>query len=312
MKLKQFILLMSVMLYGTEIVHASSNLASSMASASANLAIAQAALANAMGISNQNASVNSGVMAKNSSNKTVFLIIYDANKQEISPTIISLAPNAFSYIPTNTTLLKVIDYNHKQLVAPTAVVANTLYTITYNSAEPTKPWSLVSSPSTPVTSAYTYKNSTTIPLIVTITTANSMKDNQQIIPGASYSKQVIPLSAISVEAHANISPIYCAYNASASYSLTIGTNNKLVLTQTSATDSTLTNNSGWPMLVRAIASSESEPTVVALDDKGQIQPTGTNIMIMPAVVNNMSTDSTGATTSCNIVNTNGQLEIQLA
>lgn len=316
MKLKQFLLPVSIMLYGASMVHAS-DLTTSMTTASTNLASAQTTLASLMGISNPNASINinSVSMVKNSSKITVFLIMYDANKQEINPTTILLAPGAFSYIPVNTTLVKVVNYSHKQLVAPTTVAENTLYTVTYNSADLVAPWSLVSSPSTPLTNAYTYKNSTTIPLIVTITTANSMKENQQLIPGATYSKQIVPLSAMTIEAHANISPIYSAYNAAASYSITIGANNKLTLTQTSATGSILINKSGWPMLIGVTTlSATTAPIFATLADKSQIQPNaGVNsIMIIPTVINNISGDSAGTTKSCNIVHSSGQLAVQLS
>ncbi len=225
----------------------------------------------------------------------------DQNSQQINPANIALAIGAFSYIPSNVATVKIVDSKNLQLVAATPIAQNTLYALT----NVKNAWKLAA---TAAPTAYNYTNATTIPLIITITAGNAVY-NQQLAPGEVYAQVMDPSTNVIVDAHANLAAIITSYNPALSYDLTINAHNELSLTSTSATDKTLTNRTGWPILITTITSSNVEDDM-NLDDNEYFVPanTTTTVMITPLILN--QTSSSALVKSCSITTKNGQLVLQ--
>ncbi len=239
-------------------------------------------------------------MLTNNTNQTVYLVMLDQNLQQINPSNISLAVGAFSYIPNNAATIKIVDSKNQQLGATTAITQDNHYTIT----NVKNIWKISALP-TPTTCNYT--NATTIPLILTITVGDDVY-SQQIAPKAIYTQAIDPSENVIINVHANISGIATSYNPALSYDLTI-VQNELSLAPNSDKNKTLTNDTGWPMLVTAITSSNAKSEMI-LDDGEyyELANTTVSVMITPLITNQMNTAAPAK--SCSITSKNGQLVLQ--
>jgi hypothetical protein len=243
-------------------------------------------------------------MITNDATQTVYLVMFDQNTKQINPTNISLAHGEFSYIPSNVATVQVVDNGNQQLVAATPITLNSLYSLTNTNNS----WDVVTLPAPTAPVTYSYTNSTTLPLVIAITAGNII-NSQQIAPGDVYAQTIDPSTMVTVKVHANIAAILTSYNPALSYNLTISSKNKLTLTSTSGTDKTLTNNSGWPMLINMILPDNAHDYIV-LEDGSQYEPSESSISIMaiPLIPNN--NNSIAPTKSCTITNKSGQLALQ--
>ena len=153
-----------------------------------------------------------------------------------------------------------------------------------------------------------YKNTTTIPVVLSVT-ADGLTNNQQIAPGASYSQNVLAVSKVGLQVHAYLSPIFVAnYTQAAAYSIDIK-QGYLALSQTAATGATLVNNSSWPVIVSfGYANNSSEETILQPAQRLTPPAATINVTIIPDIDDVVQAISSGK--SCTIVNNKGSLEFQ--
>lgn len=252
----------------------------------------------------------------NNTPTTIYLIVLDASNAQINNKI-TLKGKDYTYLPIQAAAIKVVDGNNNQLVEPTTVTLNTPYAISYIQ----KKWAIAP---LGTTTTYSYKNSTNIPLVVTIT-INNIEFQEQVAAGNNFTQTInpstpaarqlflsknnfsIPFSSmVSVKAHANLSPVASQLNNGASYSITVA-NNKLVCTQTSSTGNAIINNSGWPMLVNFTNNHNDFIEQIALDNGNSYQPNNnpTHYLITPLIKDTATSLSSATTFS--ITNNKGEL-----
>src|SRR3989339_195336 len=282
MKLKQM-MLFGAMLLAISPVHASEL---ELTTATASLLTAQSTLASLLGISTSSETfVPTTSTITNNSKETVYLVMLNQAKQQVNPNAISLQPDEFSYVPGNVTSIKVINQYQNQLIGETTLTLNRMYSITKNNDN----WKMLM---LPIEMAYNYKNNTTLPIIITMTTNTMNVTMQKVAPGAVYVSQVMdPTTEIQVCAHTSLSAIFAAYDPAIAYNITINANNALELTPaTTQTEKTIINTSGYPMLIHVQNSDKTTNDDIVLEPGMFYNPSekivyGTNIMIIPMISN---------------------------
>ncbi|MBP6870164.1 hypothetical protein KBC04_04740 [Candidatus Babeliales bacterium] len=318
MKLKQLILA-SLMLPTMSSLQSVADVAT-LNNSAATLLAAQNALTNLIG-GGSNSYSNEGLgtiqtTITNNCPTIMYIVLLDANNNQIN-NYIPLAGKTYTYIPNNIYAIKVVDVNKKELVGSTPIQTNTPYSVTHigNKWEVTK---------LDVSTQYSYKNTTNIPLIVKITT-NNIERQEQINPGSSLVQTMNPSTAlarklfisngnfsvkysplISVEVHADLSPISLQTIDNASYVITIN-NNQLVCTKTADTGNTITNSTGWQMLISS-TTSKNIGQETALNNGNYFQPSpGTNWITIVPLIKNKSVSLIPAQSSLSISNNKSSL-----
>lgn len=313
MKTKHYILI-CMMLQGASYIQAAPALADLNAAATT-LAAAQIALANLIGsrvIPSSNNSTNyaqqlasAGQVATcvtNNSASTTYLRILDQSGNLLTQKNIALNPGGFSYIPSFAASIQCVDGANVITIPVTKVALNTLYSIT-NSANAWKVTAL------PAPKIYTYKNSTNVPLVVCVTVANNTS-MQELAPNATYSQVIDSTATIAVQAHADIPALFIDYDSSKSYSITMNqATGLLTMTPVTGTDGSITNTSGLPIIIDALAGDASH-VYIALKHSEKYKPVAscTHITAIPAIADYLGTPTTAA--SYTIVINNGSLSLQ--
>ena len=309
MKLKQM-MLFGVMLQAISPVHAS-DLLTNLNTTTASLLTAQTALATLLGISNSSETfVPTTSTITNNSKDTVYLVMLNQAKQQVNPNVISLEPDKFSYVPGNVTSIQIVNQSKKQLVAAMPLTVNALYSITNTNDN----WKMAM---LPTEVAYNYKNSTMLPIVLTMTTDNMQVTMQKVAPGAVYTSEAMdPTTEVQICAHASISAICAPYNPSMAYNITIDANNALTLTPvtTAQVQKTISNNSGYPMLLHVQNSDKTTNDDIILEPGMNYNPSekivyGVNIMIIP-MISNYNDKNANVVKSGSIVNNKGHLDLQ--
>ena len=162
-------------------------------------------------------------------------------------------------------------------------------------------------PSNAKTVPCTYKNTTAIPVVVTLS-IDGVTSRQQINPGAVYTQNINPAAQVSVDAHANLSPLSMMVTPGASYALAINDQADLALTVTGPTGSAIVNNSGWHMMISYdLSNNTSNKTILTVNQTGTLPDNSINITVTPMTINTAS--PVAAAQSCSIQNNNGMLAI---
>ncbi len=329
MNLKKM-MLFGAMLQATSPVHASDML-TNLTNAKTNLYNAQTLLSGLLNLppadmQNNNLGQQQEIAAQitNNGDATVFLVMINQANHQINPTIIGLNPGDFSYIPTNATKVKIVDANKKQLVAPTVISSNSMYEVKNNQDSE---WSIHSLRSR----SYSYKNSTTIPVMLALTIDNKTTNIEKLLPGGEYlSEPMNTRTEAAVTVHANISPIFANYNPDMGYSITMDSNNLISLVPNQNSNKTIINNTSFPMMIYIqkddskdfdsgiLSPKESYNQFQSLKNSmftrnralsNANQPESTmHIMVIPMIANYQSKVDT--IKSCSIVNQQGSLNLQ--
>jgi hypothetical protein len=307
MKLKK-IFIISLFLQITSNLY-TSDLLTLINTANLNLVGAQTTVANLLGITpstniGKNTQNSSQIitMLTNTTTQPVYLVMLDQNLKKINPTNILLNANDSTYILANAISIQIVDKNNIQLTA-TTITQNYLYTINNNE----NAWTISGASVSENSTLFSCTNSTTVPFIIAVTTGNFI-NSQQIAPGAKYSQSINSTSPVTIKAHANLSAIACTYDSASSYSLSI-TGGTISCIPTSPSGNTLTNNSGWPMLISfTLPNNQKDITLVEDGDHYQPNIASKNIMIIPIIPNYITTKTFGS--SCTIANNNGKINLQ--
>lgn len=232
---------------------------------------------------------------------TVSLIVKNASNQQINSPII-LAGQSFTYLPPDAATIELFDNkNKKTLVASTPVKESTPYSIT----DVDNTWAITK---LNTTATFDYKNTTNIPLVVKIT-INNMEIKEQVNPANSFSQTINPSTAlarkmfisngdlklkysplVSIEVHANLSPLAMMFEPNASYQISIdATTNQLSCKQTATSGNIIVNKTGWPMFID-VTSEDVDFKDVILQDGNSYKPdtSALNILIIPIIENQRS------------------------
>lgn len=311
MKLKKIIVLW-VSLQAVFIVQASSSTTITLAALQAaltNLSTAQTTLTGLLTPS------NSVGMITNMAKETVSLCMLDSNNKQINPSYITLKTNDFSYLPSNVAQIALITNGNILRMQPTAINPNSVYNISQNGKHTSSSDGWVITAVTNTTATYSFNNSTTVPILLEIILDNK-KISQNIAAGDSFTQSATSsIQTTKVEAHANISGLYSVYNPTYSYELTIN-NNQIVLTQTTNADKvpSITNNTGWPMLLCSITSTNDKMyTTLSSDPKAKNYPKSNVVAIqVTPSISNYSEALPQGKSSCTISNNAGQLAMAFA
>lgn len=236
----------------------------------------------------------------NYSSNTLYLIAKNIKNQQIH-SMIKIAGQSFTYLPPDAVTIEVVDLNKKTLVGPTIVNQNTPYSITNLD----KAWTVKK---LDTTATFSYKNTTNIPLIVTIT-MNNMEIKEQINPSNSFSQTINPSTAqarknfiehgdlrlkysplVSIQVHANISSLGMMFEPSRSYQINIdATTRTLKLSQVATSGNVIMNKTGWPMLIN-VTSNNDTVNNITLEDGNSYKPdiSAEHILIIPMIKNQKS------------------------
>ena len=157
--------------------------------------------------------------------------------------------------------------------------------------------------------AFTYKNSTSIPIIISLAANDGVIARQQIAPSATYTQNFIPTSQVAIEVHANLSPMYAIFTQAAAYALTINAQADLELNKTAETGSVIVNNSGWPMIISfGYKNNDSDETTLGIGQRYTPPAGSINITVIP-MINDIGNPA-AVVKSCTVANNNGQLALQ--
>lgn len=153
----------------------------------------------------------------------------------------------------------------------------------------------------------TYKNTTSLPIIISLTVSNIVTQ-QNIASGGMYTNWSNPTEKIAVGVHADLSAVFTSYNPAASYAINV-VNNEIELAQTSDKGKTLINNSGWPMLL-SFGLSDKKAEYTSLETGHRYQPDSktVNITIIP-MISDTTNSAAALKPSSSILNKSGQLAI---
>ena len=290
-----------------------SDLLTNLTTATTSLYNAQTALSNLLGIVNNSDDENfddevftpTTSTITNNATGTIFLAMFNQANQQINPTIIGLNPGQFSYIPGNVTSVQIVDQNKKQLVAAMPLALNSLYSVTNSN----NTWKMAIAPAH---MAYSYKNASTVSVIIALTAGNNVAI-QKLAPNVTYiSKPMDSATQGTINAHANISALFAAYNPAMGYTMSIDANNMIALTP-NATNKMITNNTGWPMLLHLQNTDKVAcEDIILLSGSNYASSdkikAATHIMVVPMIPNYNSTAA--VLKSGSITNSKGQLALQ--
>ena len=292
-----------------EVEEGSSNsLVNDITLATASLNVARLSLQNQLGFEDQppkssQTPVNAAAMLTNYADETIYLVMIDANEQQVNPTAIPVISHGFSYIPTYAQSVQILNVNNEQLIETVAIEFDTLYDVTYENDT----WNIniAIEPQ-----EYVYENATDLPLNISITTDSEIY-NQQINPGQFYRQTMNPSEIAIIEVHADIAAISKPYNSDVSYDLTINENNKLESTQNAEIENSITNDSDWTILVDLVSLDEQQESTV-LESGAQFHSTllGSRVIAAPLIPN--FTSEASLVGSYTFVNNEGQLSLEAA
>lgn len=131
--------------------------------------------------------------------------------------------------------------------------------------------------------AFVHKNSTNIPVVISMALGDVIV-RQTILAGGTYSQNAYPKDMIGFGVHADLSPLFANYNATASYDIVINANGDLELKTVDVKDGVITNKTGWQMALSFdLRNNDSDETIVNNTQRYTHKKDALNITITPLI-----------------------------
>jgi hypothetical protein len=130
---------------------------------------------------------------------------------------------------------------------------------------------------------FTHKNATNIPVVVSFVQGD-IAVRQQILAGGTYNQNASPKDSVGISVHADLSPIFANYDATASYDIVINANGDLELQKNAEKNGVIVNKTLWPMALSFdLKNNNSDETILNNTQRYSHKKDALNVTITPLI-----------------------------
>jgi hypothetical protein len=133
--------------------------------------------------------------------------------------------------------------------------------------------------------ALVHKNSTTIPVVISMALGDVVV-RQSVLAGGTYSQNAYPKDMIGFGVHADLSPLFANYDPQATYNIVINANGDLALQRQDAgtTVPFIINKTGWQMALNFdLKDNDSDATILSNDQRYTHKKDALSVTITPLI-----------------------------